>query len=98
MFILPALLYLKVLPLFGQCLYHLIVPNKSRPPHAGGAALPGPLPALHPSWVGRAAYRHSVLELSTIATLEVSDWTSESYITMLCCLFTSDHALTDSFK
>ncbi|GBN64339.1 hypothetical protein AVEN_214671-1 [Araneus ventricosus] len=32
MFTLPALL-------FGQCLYHLIVPNKSRPPHAGGAAL-----------------------------------------------------------
>ncbi|GBO26543.1 hypothetical protein AVEN_67724-1 [Araneus ventricosus] len=39
MFILPAVLYLKLLPLFGQCLYHLIVPNKSRPPHAGGAAL-----------------------------------------------------------
>ncbi|GBO24069.1 hypothetical protein AVEN_117670-1 [Araneus ventricosus] len=33
MFTLPALLYLKVLPLFGQCLYHLIVPNKSRPLH-----------------------------------------------------------------
>ncbi|GBN69698.1 hypothetical protein AVEN_186621-1 [Araneus ventricosus] len=57
MFILPALLYLKVLPLFGQCLYHLIVPNKSRPPHAGGCgSLPsGPLPALHPSWVGQAS-------------------------------------------
>ncbi|GBN43481.1 hypothetical protein AVEN_259536-1 [Araneus ventricosus] len=39
MFILPALLYLKLLPLFGKCLYHLIVPNKSCPPHAGGAAL-----------------------------------------------------------
>ncbi|GBO35607.1 hypothetical protein AVEN_153957-1 [Araneus ventricosus] len=39
MFTLPALLYLKLLPLFGQCLYHLVVPNKSRPPHAGGAAL-----------------------------------------------------------
>ncbi|GBN56939.1 hypothetical protein AVEN_150389-1 [Araneus ventricosus] len=39
MFTLPALLYLKLLPLFGQYLYHLIVPNKSRPPHAGGAAL-----------------------------------------------------------
>ncbi|GBM32096.1 hypothetical protein AVEN_218515-1 [Araneus ventricosus] len=26
MFALPALLYLKLLPLFGQCLYHLIVP------------------------------------------------------------------------
>ncbi|GBN74748.1 hypothetical protein AVEN_266678-1 [Araneus ventricosus] len=39
MFTLPALLYLKLLPLFGQCLYHLIVPNKSRPLHAGGAAL-----------------------------------------------------------
>ncbi|GBM46771.1 hypothetical protein AVEN_26946-1, partial [Araneus ventricosus] len=48
MFILPALLHLKVLPLFGQCLYHF-VPNKSRPPHAGGAALSssGPLSALH---------------------------------------------------
>ncbi|GBM69839.1 hypothetical protein AVEN_198544-1 [Araneus ventricosus] len=49
MFILPALLYLKVLPLFGQFLYHFIIPNKSRPPHAG------PLPALHPSWVGRVS-------------------------------------------
>ncbi|GBM42649.1 hypothetical protein AVEN_221761-1 [Araneus ventricosus] len=39
MFILPALLYLKVLPLFGQCLYHLIVPNKPLPSHAGRAAL-----------------------------------------------------------
>ncbi|GBM73257.1 hypothetical protein AVEN_158617-1 [Araneus ventricosus] len=39
MFTLQALLYLKLLPLFGQCLYHLIVPNKSRPPHAGGAAV-----------------------------------------------------------
>ncbi|GBN92045.1 hypothetical protein AVEN_60093-1 [Araneus ventricosus] len=30
MFTLPALLYLKLLPLFGQCLYHLLrVPNKS---------------------------------------------------------------------
>ncbi|GBM01250.1 hypothetical protein AVEN_170309-1 [Araneus ventricosus] len=55
MFTLPALLYLKVLPLFGQCLYHLIVPNKSRPPHAGGALPAGPLPALHPFWVGRAS-------------------------------------------
>ncbi|GBL87529.1 hypothetical protein AVEN_165146-1 [Araneus ventricosus] len=39
MFTLPALLYLKLLPSLGQCLYHLIlfliVPNKSRPPHAG---------------------------------------------------------------
>ncbi|GBO07489.1 hypothetical protein AVEN_124509-1 [Araneus ventricosus] len=26
MFALPALLYLKLLPLFEQCLYHLIVP------------------------------------------------------------------------
>ncbi|GBN09905.1 hypothetical protein AVEN_79483-1 [Araneus ventricosus] len=42
MFILPALLHLKVLPLLGQCLYHFIVPNKSRPPHAGGAALSRP--------------------------------------------------------
>ncbi|GBN04576.1 hypothetical protein AVEN_134600-1 [Araneus ventricosus] len=55
MFTLPALLYLKLLPLFGQCMYHLIVPNKSRPPHAGGALPAGPLPALHPSWVGRAS-------------------------------------------
>ncbi|GBL97118.1 hypothetical protein AVEN_144571-1 [Araneus ventricosus] len=52
MFTLPALLYLKLLPLFGQCLYHLIVPNKSRPPHAGGALPAGPLPALHP-FLGR---------------------------------------------
>ncbi|GBM61193.1 hypothetical protein AVEN_241578-1 [Araneus ventricosus] len=55
MFTLPALLYLKLLPLFGQCLYHLIVPNKSRPPYAGGALPAGPLPALHPFWVGRAS-------------------------------------------
>ncbi|GBM88275.1 hypothetical protein AVEN_179761-1 [Araneus ventricosus] len=55
MFTLPALLYLKLLPLFGQCLYHLIIPNKSRPPHAGGALPAGPLPALHSSWVGRAS-------------------------------------------
>ncbi|GBM99453.1 hypothetical protein AVEN_133474-1 [Araneus ventricosus] len=54
MFTLPALLYLKLLPLFGQCLYHLIMPNKSRPPHAGGGLPTGPLPALHPFWVGRA--------------------------------------------
>ncbi|GBM83514.1 hypothetical protein AVEN_274684-1 [Araneus ventricosus] len=39
MFTLPALLYIKSLPLFGQCLYHLIVPNKFRPLHAGGVAL-----------------------------------------------------------
>ncbi|GBL81341.1 hypothetical protein AVEN_143650-1 [Araneus ventricosus] len=31
----------------------------------------------------RAAYRHSVLEQSTIVTLEGSDWTSESYVTLL---------------
>ncbi|GBN88988.1 hypothetical protein AVEN_212005-1 [Araneus ventricosus] len=55
MFTLPALLYLKLLPLFGQCLYHLIVPNKPRAPHAGGALPAGPLPALHPFWVGRAS-------------------------------------------
>ncbi|GBM05225.1 hypothetical protein AVEN_181614-1 [Araneus ventricosus] len=55
MFTLPTLLYLKLLPLFGQCLYHLIVPNKSRPPHAGGALPAGPLLALHPFWVGRAS-------------------------------------------
>ncbi|GBM41586.1 hypothetical protein AVEN_196201-1 [Araneus ventricosus] len=39
MFILPALSYLKVLPLLEQCLYHFIVSNKSRPPHAGGEVL-----------------------------------------------------------
>ncbi|GBN55763.1 hypothetical protein AVEN_27006-1 [Araneus ventricosus] len=56
MFILPALLYLKVLPLFGQRLHHFIVPYKSRPPHAGGAALsPLVLSLPHPSWVGRAS-------------------------------------------
>ncbi|GBM19938.1 hypothetical protein AVEN_164886-1 [Araneus ventricosus] len=32
-----------------------IVPNKSRPPHAGGGLPTGPLPALHPFWVGRAS-------------------------------------------
>ncbi|GBN08988.1 hypothetical protein AVEN_215965-1 [Araneus ventricosus] len=42
--------------LFGQCLYHFfIVPNKSRPPHAGGGLPTGPLPDLHPFWVGRAS-------------------------------------------
>ncbi|GBN20182.1 hypothetical protein AVEN_12121-1 [Araneus ventricosus] len=41
MFILPALMYLKVLSLFGQCLYRFIVTNKSRPPHAGGGLSPG---------------------------------------------------------
>ncbi|GBN87904.1 hypothetical protein AVEN_154155-1 [Araneus ventricosus] len=41
------------------------------------------------------AYRHSVLEQSTIVTLEGSDWTSESDF---ACLFTSDHALTESFN
>ncbi|GBO11213.1 hypothetical protein AVEN_63032-1 [Araneus ventricosus] len=56
MFTLPALLYLKLLPLFGQCLYHFfIVPNKSRPPPACGGLPTGPLPALHPFWVGRAS-------------------------------------------
>ncbi|GBN46965.1 hypothetical protein AVEN_52231-1 [Araneus ventricosus] len=57
MFTLPALLYLKLLPLFGQCLFHFffIVPNKSRPPHAGGGLPTGPLPTLHPFWVGRAS-------------------------------------------
>ncbi|GBM47587.1 hypothetical protein AVEN_77027-1 [Araneus ventricosus] len=48
MFILPALLYLKVLSLFGECLYHFIVPNESRPPHTGGAAL-SPLVFYRPS-------------------------------------------------
>ncbi|GBN01644.1 hypothetical protein AVEN_232767-1 [Araneus ventricosus] len=55
MFTLPALLYLKVLPLFGKCLYHFIVPNKFRPPHAGGAAL-SPLVLYRPctllGWAG----------------------------------------------
>ncbi|GBM87969.1 hypothetical protein AVEN_91923-1, partial [Araneus ventricosus] len=48
---------LKVLPPLGQCLYHFIVPNKSRLPHAGGgdSLAAGPLPALHPSWVGLAS-------------------------------------------
>ncbi|GBN03466.1 hypothetical protein AVEN_141153-1 [Araneus ventricosus] len=40
MFILPALLYLNVLPLFGQCLYHCIVPSKSRPPQLVGRLSP----------------------------------------------------------
>ncbi|GBL80633.1 hypothetical protein AVEN_225303-1 [Araneus ventricosus] len=48
MFILPALLYLKVLPLFGQCLYHFIVPNKSRHPHAGGESPLWSSPGLTP--------------------------------------------------
>ncbi|GBL90090.1 hypothetical protein AVEN_135449-1 [Araneus ventricosus] len=39
MFTLPALLYLKVLPLFWQCLHYFIVPNKSRPPNAVGTVL-----------------------------------------------------------
>ncbi|GBL94385.1 hypothetical protein AVEN_83436-1 [Araneus ventricosus] len=39
MFILPVLLYLQVRPLFGQCLYHYTVPNKSCPQHADGEAL-----------------------------------------------------------
>ncbi|GBL91856.1 hypothetical protein AVEN_172776-1 [Araneus ventricosus] len=57
MFTLPALLYLKLLPLFGHnaCIIFFIVPNKSRPPHAGGGLPTGPLPALHPFWVGRAS-------------------------------------------
>ncbi|GBM35702.1 hypothetical protein AVEN_267458-1 [Araneus ventricosus] len=32
-------MYLKAVPLFGKSLHHFIVLNKSRPPHAGGAAL-----------------------------------------------------------
>ncbi|GBM28117.1 hypothetical protein AVEN_176605-1 [Araneus ventricosus] len=35
--------------------FFFIVPNKSRPPHAGGGLPTGPLPALHPFWVGRAS-------------------------------------------
>ncbi|GBN25021.1 hypothetical protein AVEN_183064-1, partial [Araneus ventricosus] len=31
------------------------LPEQSRPPHAGGALPAGPLPALHPFWVGRAS-------------------------------------------
>ncbi|GBN77437.1 hypothetical protein AVEN_146608-1 [Araneus ventricosus] len=57
--------------------------------------------SLNPVRSGRKAYRHIVLEQSTIVTLEGSDWTSESDETMLClfvCLFTSEHALADSFN
>ncbi|GBL71949.1 hypothetical protein AVEN_114995-1 [Araneus ventricosus] len=50
MFIFPALLYIKVLSLFGQCLYYLIAPNKSRPPHAGETALS---PRSRPVFLGR---------------------------------------------
>ncbi|GBN62308.1 hypothetical protein AVEN_219418-1 [Araneus ventricosus] len=32
----------------------------------------------------RDAYRHAVLEQSTIVTLEGSDWTGESDVTILC--------------
>ncbi|GBM90481.1 hypothetical protein AVEN_51883-1, partial [Araneus ventricosus] len=35
--------------------FFFIVPNKSRPPHGGGGLPTGPLPALHPFWVGRAS-------------------------------------------
>ncbi|GBN98949.1 hypothetical protein AVEN_110915-1 [Araneus ventricosus] len=35
--------------------FFFIVPNKSRPPHAGGGLPTGPLPALQPFWVGRAS-------------------------------------------
>ncbi|GBM20244.1 hypothetical protein AVEN_216662-1 [Araneus ventricosus] len=35
----------------------------------------------------RDAYRHTVLEQSTIATLGGSDWTSECDVTMLCLFF-----------
>ncbi|GBM09326.1 hypothetical protein AVEN_135056-1 [Araneus ventricosus] len=46
----------------------------------------------------RAAYRHTVLEQSTIVSLEGSDWTSESDVTILCLFVTPDHSLTDSFN
>ncbi|GBL75251.1 hypothetical protein AVEN_194481-1 [Araneus ventricosus] len=41
---------------------------------------------------GPAAYRHSVLEQSTIVTLEGSDWTNESDITLLHIASTVRHA------
>ncbi|GBM46770.1 hypothetical protein AVEN_6052-1 [Araneus ventricosus] len=52
----PSSLVFKSAAPVGQGLYHFIVPNKSRPPHAGGTALSpaGPLLALNPSRVGRA--------------------------------------------
>ncbi|GBL86282.1 hypothetical protein AVEN_184728-1 [Araneus ventricosus] len=40
----------------------------------------------------REAYRHSVLEQSTIVTLEGSDWTSESDATLLHIASTVRHA------
>ncbi|GBM58876.1 hypothetical protein AVEN_148583-1 [Araneus ventricosus] len=40
--------------------FFFIVPNKSRPPHAGGGFPTGPLPALHPFWEGRASVVSSV--------------------------------------
>ncbi|GBO04832.1 hypothetical protein AVEN_100508-1 [Araneus ventricosus] len=80
MFTLPALLYLKLLPLFGQCLYHLIVPNKSRPPHAGGALPAGRLPALHPFWVGRA---------SVVKSEVFMKWFKKK-IWQLCCITFDD--------
>ncbi|GBM47416.1 hypothetical protein AVEN_175595-1 [Araneus ventricosus] len=39
----------------NACIISFIVPNKSRPPHAGGGLPTGPLPVLHPFWVGRAS-------------------------------------------
>ncbi|GBO20667.1 hypothetical protein AVEN_270378-1 [Araneus ventricosus] len=38
------------------------------------------------------AYRHSVLEQSTIVTLEGSDWTNESDVTLLHTASTVRHA------
>ncbi|GBM22912.1 hypothetical protein AVEN_136337-1 [Araneus ventricosus] len=40
----------------------------------------------------RDAYRHTVLEQSTIVTLEGSDWTSESDVTLLHIASTVRHA------
>ncbi|GBN26164.1 hypothetical protein AVEN_33958-1 [Araneus ventricosus] len=54
MFTLPALVF-KITALFGRCRHHLILPNKSRPPHTGGAAL-SPLVLYRPcallGWAG----------------------------------------------
>ncbi|GBL88302.1 hypothetical protein AVEN_102980-1 [Araneus ventricosus] len=44
------------------------------------------------SFKGPDAYRHSVLEQSTIVTLEGSDWTNESDVTLLHIASTVRHA------
>ncbi|GBL85737.1 hypothetical protein AVEN_193184-1 [Araneus ventricosus] len=52
--------------------FFFIVPNKSRPPHAGGGLPTGPLPALHPFWVGRASVVTPVVTkvLAAVRTLD----------------------------